>query len=182
MNSRELKPFDGYIDSTKIAVIGCCGAGKSTLARRLGKTLSLPVLHLDAYYWQSGWIETPEPQWREIVTDLVEGQAWIMDGNYSSTFDIRFSAVETIIWLDFPRWLCLGQVLKRIWRYRGRTRADMAAGCPERFDWDFLRWVWDFPKRSRPKILEALDRYAEGRQVIVLRHPSDVRRFLSEIQ
>lgn len=182
MSTQEIQSLESHIGGKKIAVIGCCGAGKSTLARQMGELLKLPVVHLDAYYWQSGWVEMPAPQWRQTVNDLVQGPAWIMDGNYSNTVDIRLPVVETIIWLDFPRWLCLRQVLKRIWQYRGKTRPDMAADCPERFDWGFLQWIWDFPKRSRPKIVEALDRYAEGRQVIVLHHPSDVRRLLAEIQ
>ncbi len=182
LNVVRLERLDTAIAGKRIAVIGCCGSGKSTLARQLGEVLKLPVIHLDRHYWQSGWVETPEPLWRQTVIDLVQGPTWIMDGNYSNTFDLRFPAVETIIFLDFPRWLCLLQVLKRIRQYRGRTRPDMAAECPERFDWDFLLWVWNFPRRSRPKILQALNRYAENRQVIVLYRPADVQKFLFEIQ
>ncbi|MGL4882562.1 MAG: hypothetical protein ACRC8K_16095 [Waterburya sp.] len=44
----------------RIAIIGCCGAGKSTLAKSLGEKLNLPVIHLDTYYWQPGWQETEQ--------------------------------------------------------------------------------------------------------------------------
>lgn len=38
----------------RIAIIGCCGAGKSTLAKRLGAILSIPVMQMDSFYWQPG--------------------------------------------------------------------------------------------------------------------------------
>ena len=50
----------------RIAVIGsgpkgyrfAYGTGKSTFSQILGKKLNLPVIHLDAYYWQGGWQES----------------------------------------------------------------------------------------------------------------------------
>ncbi len=43
----------------RLAIVGCAGAGKSTLARLLGQILGLPVFHLDALFWRPGWVETP---------------------------------------------------------------------------------------------------------------------------
>ena len=79
----------------KISVIGCGGAGKSSLARRLSEDLNLPLIHLDTYFWNPGWIETPESLWREKVEDLVAEPKWIMDGNFSGTFDLRFPASDS---------------------------------------------------------------------------------------
>ena len=57
------------------------GAGKSTLAKILGKKLNLPVIHLDAYYWQPGWQESSRDRWLAIQQKLVKGDRWIVDGN-----------------------------------------------------------------------------------------------------
>ena len=38
----------------KIAVIGYCGAGKSTLARALGERYGIPVLHFDRVSGKNG--------------------------------------------------------------------------------------------------------------------------------
>src|SRR5690349_3028678 len=84
----------------KILVIGSGGAGKSTFAKQLSAILHLEVLHLDALYWQAGWVETPKPEWKQRVTELLAGDAWIMDGNYSGTLDIRMQACDTVIFLD----------------------------------------------------------------------------------
>jgi adenylate kinase family enzyme len=47
----------------RVAIIGSRGAGKSTLARKLGGILGLPVIHLDKEYWQPGWTEPPKAEW-----------------------------------------------------------------------------------------------------------------------
>ncbi len=97
----------------RVAIIGSCGAGKTTLAKSLGERLDLPVIHLDAHYWQPGWQATDADEWQKIQQKLVKGDRWIIDGNYGSTMDIRLTAADTIVWLDFSRYLCLWRVFKR---------------------------------------------------------------------
>ena len=165
----------------RVAIVGICGAGKSTLARSLGHKLDLPVIHLDAYYWQSGWQETDSDTWQKIQQELIEGDRWIIDGNYGSTLDIRLAAADTIIWLDFNRYLCLWRVIKRYLQYPGKVRPDMAAGCPERLNWQFLQYVWNFSRLHRPKIVTKLAKYQTDKQIIVLRNPSQVLNLLQQV-
>jgi len=163
----------------RVLVIGPGGAGKSTLAKRLGELLNLEVLHLDKLYWQSGWIEMPKPEWRKTVEELLRRDAWIMDGNYSGTLDIRFEACDTVIFLDMARALCLWRVLKRAIMYRNRSRPDMAEGCHERLTWEFVLWIWNYSSRTRPKIVRMLESHLEGKKIVWLRTRSDVRKFLA---
>ncbi|MCC0179003.1 DNA topology modulation protein, partial [Waterburya agarophytonicola K14] len=149
----------------RIAIIGSCGAGKSTLSVTLAKKLNLPVIHLDSYYWQPGWQESNSDRWQEIHQKLIEGDRWIIDGNYGGTMELRLSAADTIIWLDFNRYLCLWRVVKRYLQYAGKTRPDMAKGCPEQFNWEFLRYVWHFPEMHRCKIVERLDNFSSNKRI-----------------
>jgi len=165
----------------RVLVIGSGGAGKSTFARRLGALLGLEVIHLDSLYWQAGWVEPPREVWHERVSGLLRREAWVMDGNYSGTLEERLEACDTVVFLDLPRTLCAWRVLKRGLRYRGQSRPDMAPGCPERPSLDFLRWVWHYPTRSRPKVLRLLDAHGAGRQVFRLRSPAEVEEFLSRL-
>lgn len=144
----------------QIAIVGSSGAGKSTLALELSRTFNLPVIHLDAEYWQPSWVKTPSEVWRERQKSLLEAERWIVDGNYSSTMDMRFEAADTIF-LDFPRLLCTWRVLKRVLEYRPGIRPDMPEGCHERCDLDFIKYVWTFPEQHRPRILERLEVYSE---------------------
>jgi adenylate kinase family enzyme len=165
----------------RVLIIGSGGAGKSTLACQLGELLNIDVIHLDSWYWQAGWVETPKPEWQHIVQDLIQRPAWIMDGNYSGTIDNRLSAADTVIFLDFPRMLCLWRVIKRRWQYAGTTRPDMAPNCPEQLNWEFLHWVWTYPIRRRPAMLEKLSELSPNQKVIILRSPASVAQFLQEI-
>ena len=164
----------------KIAIIGSCGAGKSTLAIDLGNKLNLPVIHLDAYYWQPGWQAAERQQWLKIQQELVRGRRWIIDDNYGGTMNIRLATADTIIWLDFNRYLCLSRVLQRSIKYFGRTRSDMAKDCPERLNWEFWLYVWNFPRLQRPKIMAKIAAYRDSKRIIILQNPRQVLNLLQQ--
>lgn len=164
----------------KVLVIGPGGAGKSTLANQLGERLKVEVLHLDKFYWQPGWVEMPKPEWLKTVEELLRRDEWIMDGNYSGTLDIRFKACDTIVFMDMPRLLCLWRVLKRAVMYRKRARPDMADGCQERLTLEFILWIWNYPRRTRPKVLKLLESSPKEKRIVWLRSLSDVEGFLGK--
>ena len=87
--------------SKRILVIGSSGAGKSTLSKKLNSLLSLPVIHLDVHYHNPNWQEPTKEEWEIILKKLVRKPKWIMDGNYSDSFDIRIPRADTIIYLDY---------------------------------------------------------------------------------
>lgn len=84
------------------AIIGSGGAGKTTLARMLGAKTGIPVVHLDRLYWNAGWVPAPHEMWLERQREVLEGECWIIDGNYGSTLDLRLAAADTVIFLDTP--------------------------------------------------------------------------------
>jgi adenylate kinase family enzyme len=165
----------------RILIIGCCGSGKSTLARQLHQLTSLPLIHLDQEYWQPNWVEPTKAEWEDTVRGLIKRPAWIMDGNYGGTMEMRMQRADTIIYLDRPTWLCLFRVLKRIIRHHGRVRPDMPAGCRERWDWDFLHYVATFKLVKRSSILKRIDQYSPNRSVYQLRNNREVQELLSKI-
>ena len=162
----------------RIIVIGCCGAGKSTLARELGTRLALPVHHLDRLFWLPDWQECDHEEFVRDQKRILEGPAWIIDGNYGSTMRLRLNACDTVLYLDFPLRTCLWGVLKRI--YSRKPRPDMADGCAERFDWEFLRYVIGFRRHHRPHT-EKLLRTAYSGTVHRFRSRRDLRKFLSAL-
>ncbi|MGZ8457629.1 MAG: hypothetical protein ACXWZ4_13600, partial [Gemmatirosa sp.] len=115
------------------------------------------------------------------VEALVAGPAWVMDGNYGGTLDLRLAASDAVVFLDLPRVVCLTRVLGRALRYRGRSRPDMAPGCPERLSWEFVRWVWEYPTRRRPDVLRRLAALAPTTRVVVLRSPRAVDAWLATL-
>jgi adenylate kinase family enzyme len=163
----------------RILIIGSSGAGKSTLAKMLGEKTGLKVIHLDKIYWKPNWTEPKADEWRAALAETMrENEAWIMDGNFSGTLDLRVPVCDTVIFLETPPAACVYRVLKRVaFSYR-KTRPDMADGCPEQFDWEFLKWIWDFENRSKPKIEKILKQYENEKTIIRLKSRRAVENFL----
>ncbi len=166
----------------KVLIIGSSGAGKSTLATKLAALTGLPLVHLDAHFWQTGWQETPRERWKERVGELLRGDRWVMDGNYRGTLPERLEAADTVILLALSRARCLYRAVVRAVRGYGKTRPDLHPGCPEHLpDWDFIRWIWMFPRNELPGVLELLRAYEGQRTIVILRSPSDVERYLATV-
>lgn len=163
----------------RILVIGCSGGGKSTLARALGAKLGLPVTHLDVLWWQPGWTESSYDEFRPKVAAAVAEERWVIDGNFSRTFDLRLPRADTVIWVDQPRRICLWRAFRRTLTQFGRNRADLAPGCPEKFDPAFYRFIWNFKRTHDAMMEEALARDAAHAQVFRLRSDAEIMAFMS---
>ena len=142
---------------SRILLIGCGGSGKSTLARKLGKATGLPVVHLDSLYWKPGWQHLSKEEFDEALAAELQKSEWILDGNFDRTIPLRLRYCDAVIFLDLPRMVCLLGVIRRVLLSYGRTRPDMGEGCPERFDFSFLKWVWTFNDQKRDKYLSLLN-------------------------
>jgi adenylate kinase family enzyme len=162
----------------KVLILGCAGSGKSTFSKHLGKVQQLPVIHLDSLYWKSGWVASTEMEWNQIIEELILKDQYIMDGNYSRTLSIRMKDADTIFFFDFSRFLCMYQVIKRRIINHGKTRSDMAEGCKEKIDLEFIKWIWNFKKRSKDKILGELEEVKEQKKVIIFKNRRDVKNYI----
>lgn len=163
-------------------VLGCCGAGKSTFASALSSITGLELIHLDQYYWKPNWEETTSAEWEKIVQTLASKPQWIIDGNYGRTIDMRIKQADTIIYLDYPTWLCLWRVIKRIIKYRGKVRPDMPEGCKERFDWEFIHYVLTFNIRNRKKLFKKLNSVQKEKRILVFKQDIKAYEFLEELR
>ncbi|PDY93346.1 topology modulation protein [Bacillus toyonensis] len=164
----------------KIILIGSGGSGKSTLAKQLGNKLNIKVHHLDALFWKANWEGVPREEQRKVQKNLIKEEEWIIDGNYGGTMDLRLNAADTIIFLDIHRTICVYRAFKRIVQYRNKTRPDMGAGCEERLDLQFFKWIWEYPNKKKPALLKRLDQLSKGKEVIILKSPNEVKRFLKK--
>ena len=154
----------------KIAIIGYSGSGKSTLARQLAEAYNIPVLHFDKVQFRPNWEIRPQPS-KEIMTKtfLDLHKDWVIDGNYSKlSFERRMEEADVIILLLFNRISCLHRVTRRYLKYKNATRSDMADGCTEKLDWEFVKWVLrdGRTKTSKQRYQSVRDRYPEKTVVI----------------
>ncbi|WP_316858265.1 hypothetical protein [uncultured Cohaesibacter sp.] len=167
----------------RITIIGSSGSGKSTLAFALAEKLGLPTIHIDQEFWQPDWTE-PEDKAAFLahMHAIMDSDEWIIEGNYTTNADLpkRLERSDLLIFMDPPRLLCMWGILTRILKTYGRVRKDMAPGCPERLDWEFIKYVWNFPKTQRPKLKAFYDGH-EGHKVR-LTGRSSVKSFLISIR
>ena len=165
----------------KVMIIGCGGAGKSTLARALGGKTGLPVVHLDQIWWEPGnWQHLSREEFDRRLALELEKPRWILDGNFNRTMETRLEKCDTVIYLDFGRWVCLFSWIGRVIRNRGKARPDMAQGCGEWFDPEMAKWIWNFNRQNRAGYLSLLNGIT-GKQVIILRNRKQVKAFLEQL-
>ena len=118
----------------------------------------------------------------KVVENVLRGEEWIIDGNYSGTLEMRLQKCDTVIFLDLPRTICTWRVIKRVLLYRNKNRPDMAEGCAEKFDWEFIKWTWNYPQRSKPKVEERLKRFGRGKTIIRLKSNKDIENFFVNLK
>jgi adenylate kinase family enzyme len=175
----------------RVAVIGCIGAGKSTLARRLGARLGLPVIHLDRLWWDDSAYRItgadtvaahtmPADAFRQLQRELADGDTWVIDGGYVTDLDTRLPRADTVVFLDLPRHVCLWRLARR----QGHRRPDHPDDVREGVTWLLLlaRWIYRYPGQKRPVIEQAINEHcAPGATVIRLRRRRDVEAFLESV-
>ena len=71
-------------------------------------------------------------------------------------------------------------VIRRYLKNAGQIRPDMAEGCPEKIDWEFLYWIWTYNGKHREKFLEMLGRMPKEK-VVILKNRREVNCFVNQI-
>lgn len=144
----------------KIIVIGCPGAGKSTLARALRDRTGLPLYYLDLLWHKPDRTNVSREEFDEGLGEILKRDRWIIDGNYLRTLEPRLKVCDAVFLLDYPLKVCLDGAVSRI----GKPREDMPWVETE-FDGEFRQWIIDFQRDQMPRIEELLERY-RGKAVI----------------
>jgi adenylate kinase family enzyme len=163
----------------RVAVIGTSGSGKTELSNALGQKTGLPVLYLDPLFWERDWSPAPRERAVRGLREAVEADEWILDGAFLGAVPERFRRADTVVFLDLPRRTCIRRVLWRRIRDRRRSRPDLPEGAREGIDLDLLRWIWNYPKASRPRVLELLA--GLDADVVHLQSPAEVRAYLASV-
>ncbi|GAA0454427.1 hypothetical protein Ade02nite_02860 [Paractinoplanes deccanensis] len=169
--------------SKRILVYGVTGAGKSTLAARLGERLGLPYHSIDDVMWEPGWVEVPDDVQRDRIREICAGDAWVIDAAYMKWADVVLERVELIVGLDLPRWVSYGRLVRRSLTRLVR-RTEICNGNRESFRNLFLDrnslLVFHFRSwgRKRARMRQWHDD-PDFPETVLLRSPAEVRRWLA---
>ena len=156
----------------KVIVIGCPGSGKSTVSRALHNKTDIPLYHLDVMYWNADKTTVEKSVFLERLSDVLEKDEWIIDGNYSSTMELRMAACDTVIFLDYPLDVCLDGIRER----RGKPRSDMPWIETEE-DSEFIEFIKNYNEQQKPKVLELLKKYSD-KNIIIFKSREQADSFL----
>ena len=164
---------------SKIVIFGASGAGKSYMSRRIAEFTKHPVYHLDAVFYQNGWVTVSEDEFIERQREMMSGGTWIIEGNYKKTMEFRFSAADLVIFLDVNRFT-------RIWaaaRRQGKKRPELP-DLEKRsvFSKEFLDLVklqWSHGKATHDKVIELCGKYS-GKAFLYIKGRRGVKKILKE--
>ena len=156
----------------KVIVIGSPGAGKSTFSRKLRDKTGLPLFYLDMIWHKPDKTNITREEFHEKLEEIMEKDAWIIDGNYQRTLEIRLQTCDTVFFLDYPVEVCLEGASSRI----GTEREDLPWVETE-FDEEFRQWILDFPKDQIPVIYELLKKYETEKEIIVFKSRDEAEKF-----
>ncbi|MBB4954676.1 adenylate kinase family enzyme [Agrobacterium vitis] len=166
----------------RICVVGCSGSGKSTLSQTLCRLLDLTYISMDRdVFWLPGWKLRPRSEAVDRMKTFVAAERWIIDGNSPGTLPARLARADLVIWMRPPRFVSMYGVLSRWLKHRGTVRPDMAEGCPEKIDWEFLNYIWNFEAKEVPQFQEQFENARDDLAVIVVTSRRQSAELLSEL-
>ena len=160
----------------KIMVIGPGGAGKTELSLKLGEVLNLPIYHLDNIWWNKDRTHISREEFDIKLSELLSKDSWIIDGDYSRTYEIRMQRADTIVFLDYPLEVCLEGAESRI----GKPRPDIP-WKEDVFDPEFKQWIIDWFKNIKPLLLSLIEKYKNVKNVVVLHSREEGEAFINNL-
>ncbi|MGA9393510.1 MAG: hypothetical protein WBV69_23975 [Candidatus Sulfotelmatobacter sp.] len=156
---------------TRIVILGCAGAGKTTFAKQLGELTGAPVICLDEI-WQRQWDDKDVPTFRALIWKAHAGDAWISDGNFAlASFDIRLPRATLVIWLEHSRLSCARRAIARVFK---RGEAHRFRNLPKA-----LAFIKRFNRINRPRIEALRGIHGSGVPVCRLTGDREVAAFLA---
>ncbi len=165
------------IPMQKILIIGISWTGKTKLARQLSDIIKIPIIHYDQLVWAENWQEVNEEIVEQELVNAVKNDSWIIEWFIHPAGKIRLENADTVIYLDYSGLQAMIGGLQRWWQYRGKNRPEMANGCIEKFDWKYLKVMWN--RAERPEIEEAIKGFEN--KIVRLKTRKETDNFVAKI-
>lgn len=156
----------------RILVLGCPGSGKSRFARQLQRLTGLPLYHLDNIWWRADRTHISREEFDRRLQAILQGGKWILDGDYSRTYEMRLCECDTVVFLDLGEEVCLDGITERI----GKPRDDIP-WVEDRIDPELVEQVERYRSENRPKLYALFEKYP-GRRLLVFRSRDEAQAWI----
>lgn len=160
----------------RAVVIGCSGSGKSVFSRKLRDVTGLTLYYLDMIWHKPDGTNILREEFDEKLRSIMSRDSWIIDGNYQRTLETRIKACDTVFLFDLPTEICIEGALSRI----GKKREDMP-WFENELDPEFRQWIESFRENQLPEIYRLLEKYKNGRQIVVFRTREQADKFIEKL-
>lgn len=160
----------------RAVVIGCSGSGKSVFSRKLRDTAGLPLYYLDMIWHKPDGTNISRKEFDEKLSSIISRDSWIIDGNYQRTLETRIKACDTVFLFDLPTEVCVEGALSRI----GKKREDMP-WFENELDPEFRQWIESFRANQLPEVYRLLEKYKNGREIVVFRTREQADKFIEKL-
>lgn len=161
----------------KIIIIGCPGSGKSTFVKKLNEKLKYPLYHLDLIWNKPDKTTISREEFDIELEKIFKEDKWIMDGNYQRTLEKRLQHCDTVFLLDYSLETCLSGAQGRV----GVKREDMP-WVEEDLNEEFKQKILDFSLDKLPVIYELLEKYKDGKEIIIFKSREDSDKYLEGLK
>lgn len=160
----------------RAVVIGCSGSGKSVFSRKLRDVTGLSLYYLDMIWHKPDGTNISREEFDEKLRSIMSRDSWIIDGNYQRTLETRIKACDTVFLFDLPTETCIEGALSRI----GKKREDMP-WFENELDPQFRQWIESFRENQLPEIYRLLEKYKNGRQIVIFRTREQSDKFIEKL-
>lgn len=167
-------------EKMKIVVMGFAASGKTTFSERLSKRFGIKIMHLDTYNFLDDWVERDRDEFRKIVEEFIEADDYIIEGNYTHFAPKRFEEADIIFYFNFNRFKCLYGQLKRHIKYRGKIREEYITNCPEKTDFEFIKWIL-YKGRTKKRKKANIELVKKGKEFYIFKNRKQVNKYLASI-
>ena len=160
----------------RIIVVGPSGAGKSEFSRKLNKILNIPLFHLDNIFWNEDKTHISREDFDLKLNEILNKNSWIIDGDYSRTYEIRFKSADTVFFLDYTKDVCLAGANSRI----GKKRDDLP-WIEEEFDSEFKEWIINWFTEIKPILMNLIDKYKNDKRIIIFNSREEANDYINNL-
>ena len=147
----------------KIYIIGPPGSGKSYIARLLEISLNINAHELDHLYWDPNvnryGIATDDITRTNMLNEIMDEPAWIMEGIYHDWTEPCFEQAEVIVLLTTNVWIRHWRLIKRYFRHKRKAYTGKRETFREIIQ--LLWWNHRYERKQLPEVMQALQPYID---------------------